>query len=61
MENIPRGSKVSAIVQCSGVWIAGSKFGLTMKIVQMKVCPEKVFKIEGYSFIDDEDEEEADA
>lgn len=58
LKNIPRGSMVSAIAQCSGVWIAGSKFGLTMKIVQMKVSStSQVFKAEGYSFVDDDEEE----
>jgi hypothetical protein len=48
-------AKVTAIVQCNGVWIAGGKFGCTFKVLQMKVLPStSAFK--GYAFIEDEDD-----
>jgi len=53
---ITGGSKVNAIVQCSGLWIAGAKFGCTYKIVQAKIVTAENKAISGYSFIDDEDE-----
>lgn len=32
-----RGGHAVCIVQCSGIWIAAGKFGMTWKVVQMKV------------------------
>lgn len=43
-----KGSKVTAIIQCMGLWFAGGKFGSTWRIVQMKVVPNAV--IRGYAF-----------
>lgn len=44
-----KGSKITAIIQCVGIWIAGgSKFGCSWKILQMKVIPNNVIK--GYAF-----------
>lgn len=63
-----KGSKISAIVQCMGIWVAGTKFGCSWKVVQMKVTPPSTIK--GYAFkeiedktekdIDDDDDEETD-
>lgn len=60
-----KGSKISAIVRCMGIWIAGGKFGCSFKVVQMRVSPPSTIK--GYAFKDlDEpsnnidDEEDAD-
>lgn len=62
-----KGAKVTAIVQCTGVWIAGTKFGTTWKVVQLRV--EQVAKITEYAFQDiqgdtaddlDEDDDEHD-
>jgi hypothetical protein len=61
-----KGAKVTAMIQCLGIWIAGTKFGVSWKILQMRVVPVK--KLEGYCFkelddkVDDEDlkEEEND-
>jgi hypothetical protein len=43
-----KGSKVTAIIQCMGLWFAGGKFGSTWRIVQMKVVPNAM--IRGYAF-----------
>lgn len=43
-----KGGRVSAIVQCTGIWIAGSKFGTSWKVVQMQVFPKSV--ISGFAF-----------
>ena len=61
-----KGSRVSAIVQCVGIWVAGTKFGCSWKVLQMKITPPSTIK--GYAFkeiddkvekdIDDDDEED---
>ena len=43
-----KGSRVTAIVQCSAVWIAGGKFGLTWKVKQLKLA--EPARLTGYSF-----------
>lgn len=45
-----KGAKVSALVQCTGVWIAGGKFGTTWKIIQLRV--EQTARITEYAFRD---------
>lgn len=60
-----KGARVSAIVQCVGIWIAGSKYGCSWKVLQMKISPPATIK--GYAFkelndkaeneIDDDEEE----
>ena len=59
-------SHVNAIVQCVGIWVAGTKFGCSWKVLQMKITPPSTIK--GYAFkeiddkvekdIDDDDEED---
>lgn len=53
---ITKGSKASVIVHCTGIWVAGSKFGCTYKVVQMKVAS-KINLFDQYAFQDDSDEE----
>lgn len=43
-----KGARVSAIIQCVGIWIAGSKYGCSWKVLQMKVTPPSTIK--GYAF-----------
>ena len=45
-----KGSKVSAIIKCMGVWIAGGKFGCSFKVMQMRIVPPTTIK--GYAFRD---------
>lgn len=45
-----KGSRVTAIIQCMGLWFAGGKFGSTWRVVQMKVAPNAT--IRGYAFKD---------
>lgn len=57
-------ARVTAIVQCTGVWIAGGKFGTTWKVLQLRA--EQTSKIPEYAFRDiegdnadlDEDDED---
>lgn len=51
-----KGSQVQALIQCVGIWFAGGKYGCSWKVVQMKVTPPT--GINGYSFIDDSEEED---
>lgn len=49
------GSYVRALIQCSGFWIVGNKFGLTFRLNQIVVEP-PVRIGKSYAFIDDEEE-----
>ena len=48
-----KGAKITAIAQCTGVWLAGGKFGCSWKVVQLLVEPQETIK--GYAFKDIED------
>lgn len=50
-----RGARGIAIVQCSGVWVAGGKFGCSWRVLQMRVSSSPS-KISGYAFIEDPSE-----
>jgi hypothetical protein len=52
-----KGAQVSAIIQCSGVWVAGGKFGVKWRVVQMKVSPRNS-RITGYAFIEEDSDNE---
>jgi len=57
MEDIlVKGANITTLVQCTGVWFAGSKYGLSWKAVQIRVdsLPDS---IRGYAIADDDDEE----
>lgn len=41
--NRTKGAKCTAILQCTGIWLAGGKFGMSWKCVQLKVCPQENF------------------
>lgn len=48
-------AQIAAIVQCTGIWQAGGKYGCSFKILQMKISPKD--KIIGYAFVEDSDDE----
>jgi len=48
-----KGARVTAIVQCLGIWIAGGKFGVSWKVLQLLVTPQK--KLDGFCFREVED------
>lgn len=50
---VMKGAKIAAIVQCSGIWIAGGKFGCNFKIVQMRVTL-GASTLKSYAFLEDE-------
>jgi hypothetical protein len=49
-----KGAQVTVLIQCTSVWFAGSKFGLSWKAKQVRMdrVPES---IRGYAFIEDDD------
>lgn len=53
MEDIlVKGAHITALIQCTGVWFAGTKFGLSWKAVQIRA--DKVpDSIRGFAFLDD--------
>lgn len=48
-----KGSHVRALIQCTGIWVAAGKFGLSWKIVQMVVEPRPGIG-SSYAFDDDD-------
>ena len=63
---IVKGTQITAIIECGGVWFAGSKFGLTWRAKQIAIhkLPEKMgefaFKGLGSAPAPQEDEEDGD-
>ena len=55
MELIPARSYVKGLMQCSGVWFAGGRFGVTWNLVQAQV--RKPVRITGFCIMDDSDDE----
>lgn len=41
--NRTKGAKCTALMQCTGIWLAGSKFGMSWKCVQLKCCVRENF------------------
>ena len=56
--NIIKGSKARVIIECTGIWFAGGKFGVGWKIVQMVV--ENPEGLQGYSIMDSSDDDDDD-
>lgn len=50
-EYLVKGARCSALVQCTGLWIAGKGFGSSWKVVQLVATPPE--RISGYSFLPD--------
>jgi len=44
-----KGSKMTSLVQCGGIWVAGGKFGITWRAIQVQVVP--YIKINGFSIM----------
>ena len=53
---VGKGAQVQAIIKCNGIWFAGSRYGVSWRIEQMKVTPSK--KLQGYCFIEESDEDD---
>lgn len=50
LEHELKGAKVTAIIQCTGIWLAAGKFGCSWKAVQLRIVPRA--SIKGYAFQD---------
>merc|ERR1711871_67 len=53
--HLTKGTKMTCIIRCNGVWFAGGRFGLSFRLEQGKV-QQAPGRITGYAFIDDDDE-----
>lgn len=42
-DNKTKGSKCTALIQCTGIWVAASKFGMSWKCVQLKCSVKEGF------------------
>jgi hypothetical protein len=42
-ENRTKGAKCTALIQCTGIYLAGSSFGMTWRCVQLKCCIQENF------------------
>ena len=60
MDIVPKASYVKGLLACTGIWMAGGRFGVTWKIVQASVRPPTRLVGTGTCHIDDDsDDEEA--
>lgn len=57
LDAITKGCTVQAILQCVGLYFVPKEFGVTWKVLQLKVFPPQ--KLVQYSFVDDDDEDDA--
>ena len=56
-ELIPKRSHVKGLMECTGLWFAGGKFGIGWKLVQAQVRAPVTIK--GFCLLDDSDDDEA--
>lgn len=54
--HLSKGTKMTCIIRCNGVWFAGGRFGLSFRLEQGKV-QQAPGRITGYAFIDDDEED----
>ena len=54
VDSIKKGVYAQTIVECIGIYFAKKEFGLTWKVVQIKVFPQD--RLRGYAFCDDDEE-----
>jgi len=60
MDLVPKASHVKGLLACTGIWMAGGRFGVTWKLVQASVRPPMRLVGTGTCHIDDDsDDEEA--
>lgn len=56
-----KGTNISSVVHCSGVWIAGGKLGYTLKAQQIKIDEKEStssYRFDEYAFVEDPDDNE---
>lgn len=52
-----RGARLMAILQCTGIWLAGGNFGCTWKVLQLLVKPSAT--IDSFAFVMDKEDEDS--
>jgi len=58
LNNLEKGQYVTAIVHIPSIWFVGTKFGVTIRLQQLRVTPSQ--KLTEYAFVDDDDDVEDD-
>ncbi len=58
-EYIVKRAETASLLECSGIWFAGGKFGIGWKLVQMQVLS-RPSGLTGYSILPDSDDEDED-
>ena len=53
-ELLVRGTQMTSLIQCTGVWVAGSKYGLSWKLVQSMIT-ELPQSSRNFTFVEDDD------
>ena len=56
ISSIEKGCSVQAIIECVGMYFVAREFGITWKVVQLKVYPPN--KLTGYAFVDEDEPED---
>ena len=56
LNKLEKGQYVTAIVHIPSIWFVGTKFGVTIRLQQLRVTPSQ--KLTEYAFIDDDDDAE---
>ena len=55
-ENLVKRAETASLLECTGIWFAGGKFGIGWKVVQIQVLS-KPSGVTGYSFLPDSDDD----
>ena len=58
-ENVVKRAETASLLECTGIWFAGGKFGISWKVVQMQVLS-KPSGITGFSLLPESDDEDDD-
>ena len=58
-EYLIKGAETASLIECTGIWFAGGKFGIGWKVVQVQVL-NRPTGVLGYSFLEESDDEEDD-
>ena len=56
MDALKRGAEVTAIVDCTGIWIAAGRFGISWKLVQARVDVPAESASKGCAILDDDED-----
>ena len=56
LNKIEKGQYVTAIVHVASIWFVGTKFGVTVRLQQLRVTPSQ--KLTEYAFVDDDEPED---